>query len=175
MKKIINNAIILLVKTYYKLKDVIMTIKKAKLNDFENIKYIVETTINTVYPKYYPSGAVDFFLKHHSDENIKMSIEADEVYLFYDNNTIIGTGTINRNDIDRLFILPEFQGKGYGTKALDYIENEIFNKYEDVVLSASFPAFEMYRKRGYVTFEYNKLLTDNGDYLCFFNMRLKKS
>ncbi len=152
-----------------------MTIKKAKLNDFEDIKYIVETTINTVYPKYYPSGAVDFFLKHHSDENIKMSIEDDKVYIFSINNTIIGTGTINRNEIDRLFILPDFQGNGLGTKALDYFENEILKKHPDVVLSASFPAFEMYQKRGYVPFEYKKLLTDNGDYLCFFNMRLKKS
>lgn len=152
-----------------------MIIIKAQLNDFEDVKNIVQTTITTVYPKYYPSGAVDFFLNHHSDENIKKSIEDDEVYLFYENKTIIGTGTINENEIDRLFILPEFQGKGFGTKALDYFENEIFKKYEDVVLSASFPAFEIYQKRGYMTFEYNKLLTDNGDYLCFFNMRLLKS
>ena len=152
-----------------------MTIEKSTLNDFTMIKNIVHTTINTVYSKYYPSGAVDFFLKHHSDENIKKSIEDDEVYLFSENNTIIGTGTINGNEIDRLFILPEFQGKGFGTKALDYFESEIFKKHGDVTLSASFPAFEMYQKRGYMPFEYKKLLTDNGDYLCFFNMRLKKS
>ena len=150
-----------------------MTIKKSAINDFAIIKNIVQTTINTVYPKYYPGGAVDFFLKHHSDKNIKNSIEDDEVYLFSENNTIIGTGTINGNEIDRLFILPEFQGKCFGTKALDYFESEILKKYEDVVLSASFPAFEMYQKRGYVPFQYNKLLTENGDYLCFFNMRLK--
>ncbi len=151
-----------------------MTIKKSKLIDFIIIKDIVQTNINKVYPKYYPSGAVDFFLKHHSDENIKKSIEDDEVYLLSENNTIIGTGTINENEIDRLFILPEFQGKGFGTKALDYFEHEIFKKYDNVTLSASFPAFEIYQKRGYVPFEYNKILTDNGDYLCFFNMRLKR-
>ena len=152
-----------------------MKITKATIKDFETIKHIVHTTINAIYPKYYPCGAVDFFLKHHNDENIKKSILNDDVFLLIKNNDIVGTGTINGNEIDRLFILPEFQGKGLGTEALDYFENEIFKSHSEVTLSASFPAFNMYQKRGYVPFEYNKLLTDNGDYLCFFNMRLKKS
>lgn len=100
-----------------------MKITKATINDFETIKHIVHTTINEIYPKYYPCGAVDFFLKHHSDENIKKSILNDNVFLLFKNNDIVGTGTINGNEIDRLFILPEFQGKGLGTEALDYFEN----------------------------------------------------
>lgn len=152
-----------------------MKIEKATLKNLEDIKNIVSITIETIYPKYYPSGAVDFFLKHHSDENIKKSIDNEEVYIFIVDNQIIGTGTICENDIGRLFILPQFQGKGYGTIALNYLENEVFKNYNEVVLASSFPAFEMYQKRGYVPFEYHKILTDNGDYLCFLNMKLKKS
>ncbi len=151
-----------------------MTIKSATSEDFKALKNIVLSTITEVYPKYYPRGAVVFFINHHSDENIIKSIIEDQVFLFFDNNVIVGTGTIAKNEIGRLFILPQFQGKGYGSKALDFLEKVVFENYNEIVLSSSFPAFELYKKRGYTPFEYHRMATDNGDYLCYFNMKLVK-
>jgi hypothetical protein len=39
-------------------------------NYFEEVYNIVHNTIETIYPKYYPRKAVDFFHCHHSKENM---------------------------------------------------------------------------------------------------------
>lgn len=45
-----------------------MSIRQAILADLSTVKHIAETTISEIYPHYYPEGAVDFFLEHHSEE-----------------------------------------------------------------------------------------------------------
>ena len=84
-----------------------MEIKKAAINDFETVKRITATTIKEIYPKYYPNGAVSFFLMHHNDNNILNDIENGYVYILSD----IGTVTIKENHINRLFVIPRHQGK----------------------------------------------------------------
>lgn len=151
-----------------------MNIIKASQNDFETVKSIIHITISKIYPKYYPAGAVDYFLKHHSDKNIQQAINNGEVYLFENDGIYVGTGSIKENDISRLFILPKYQGKGYGTQSLDFFEDIIFKSFTEIILSASFPAYSLYSKRGYQPIEYNKILTENGDYLCYHLMKLSK-
>ncbi len=57
-----------------------------------------------------------------------------------ENNKIIGYGTaakLNKNsmDIESIAILPGYQKKGYGTKLIDAIEDEIKNRsYKTVIL-----------------------------------------
>ena len=138
---------------------------------FPILKKIVQTTIDKVYPKYYPIGAVAFFKALHSDNNIIGDIENGYVYYLSDRGRVIGTVTIKENHILRLFVLQEFQHKGYGWKILDFAEEMIAKKYSDIEIDASFPAKHIYLKRGYVDKEYHKIQTDNGDYLCYDVMK----
>ena len=46
-------------------------IRKATQKDFQIIREITQATIESVYSKYYPKGAVRFFSNHHSDDRIK--------------------------------------------------------------------------------------------------------
>ena len=57
-----------------------MKIINAREADFGTVKDITQSTINAVYPHYYPKGAVDFFLAHHSDENIMRDIQNGDVF-----------------------------------------------------------------------------------------------
>lgn len=98
---------------------------------------IVEKTIQTVYPHYYPSGAVQFFLDLHSEVRIGKGMSYEEIYLVMIHGNIIGTGSIRKNEICRLFILP---------------------------------AESMYLKRGYQITSYEKIETENGDFLCYHTM-----
>lgn len=82
----------------------------------EQIAEISREAIQTVYPLYYPRGAVEYFLNYHSLDNIRKAFEKEEVYLFIVENRAVGTGTIRNNEICRLFILPKFQRKGYGSR-----------------------------------------------------------
>ena len=142
-------------------------IRAAKETDFDSVKDITQTTIWSVYPKYYPSGAVQFFSNHHSDDRIRADIVAGIVFLIEVDGTAIGTVTVADNEINRLSVLPDFQRKGYGRELMDFAEEIIRKKHDHIILDASLPAKQIYLKRGYVTAKYNMIETENGDYLCY--------
>ncbi|SDB62033.1 GNAT family N-acetyltransferase [Butyrivibrio sp. INlla16] len=142
-------------------------IRAARETDFGSVKNITQTTIWSVYPKYYPSGAVQFFSDHHSDDRIKADIDAGKVFLLEVDGNGVGTVTVSDNEINRLFVLPDFQRKGYGRELMDFAEEMIRREHDHIILDASLPAKQLYLKRGYVATKYNMIETENGDYLCF--------
>ncbi len=152
-----------------------MNLVRAMGNHLETVKFIVKNTIETIYPNYYPAGAVDFFLKHHSENTIKKAILDGSVYLLQDEDTYVGTGSINKNEIGRIFVLPQYQGKGYGTALMNELEKIIYRNYTEIILDASLPAYEMYIHRGYVPMEYHSIKTENGHYLCYHVMKKSRS
>ena len=149
-----------------------MRIAQAELNEFSFIKNITQKTINEIYPKYYPAGAVEFFLQHHSDDNIINDIKQGKVYILQnDFDEYVGTVTVDGNEIHRLFVLPEFQHNGFGRALMDHAEIVIAQNYSEVIIDASLPAKRIYRKRGYVETDYRTIIADNGDFLCYDVMR----
>ena len=147
----------------------------VKATDTELVKKLSHETIKAVYPHYYPKGAVDFFLAHHSSEHIAKDIEEGNTWLIYDNDTVVGTVTVNDSEINRLFVPPEYQGKGYGRALMEFAEKLVFGKYEYAELSASLSAKSIYIKNGYITTEYHIIDCENGDKLCFDTMKKRKS
>ena len=76
-----------------------MSIKQAVLSDLSIVKKISEVTISEIYPHYYPKGAVDFFLTHHSEANILSDIRLNRVFLCLDTKqNVVGTVTIKTNE-----------------------------------------------------------------------------
>ena len=145
-----------------------MSIRQSVLTDLSIIKNISEITISEIYPHYYPKGAVDFFLEHHSEENILDDIKKKRVFLCLDTlQNTIGTITVKDNEICRLFVLPIYQGKGFGTEMLDFAERIISEQYHKVVLDVSLPAKKIYLKRGYKEIKFNIITTRDNDYLCY--------
>lgn len=150
-----------------------MRIYEAKAEDFETIVKIVHTTINTIYPMYYPDDVVKYFLNHHSNENIKKAMNNEKIMLVNDGSgNVVGTGTLYNNEIKRMFILPQYQGKSYGAQLLEKLEQlAIDDGHETVVLSASLPAYGLYIDRGYIPIKYNKIITEKGQALCYNEMK----
>ena len=149
-----------------------MEIRKAEAAELSLVKDIAHRTIAAVYPHYYPEGAVKFFLDHHSAEHIMKDIKAGEVYLLTDDcGHTAGTVTINGNEINRLFVLPEFQGKGLGSRLLVFAEDLISVSYDAAELSASLPAKAIYLKKGYVFMSFHTIAAENGDFLCYDYMK----
>lgn len=146
-------------------------ITKATQNDLHTIYEIVQATIAAVYPHYYPEGAVRFFCEHHSTDRIMSDIKSGCVYILYSGDAPAATVTINANEINRLFVLPAYQGRGYGRSLMEFSEREISLHYEFAELSSSFSAQEMYQKLGYIPFDFRKIACENGDWLCYAQMR----
>lgn len=145
---------------------------QANTGDLETVKTITYDTIEGIYPNYYPRGAVDFFLAHHREENIRADIEEGIVYLLTDDDgDSAGTVTIKNNEILRLFVLPEYQGRGYGRELMNFAENKVAGQYDEIVIDASLSAKPIYLKRGYREMEYHIIKTDSGDCLCYDVMK----
>lgn len=145
-------------------------IKLAQTEDIKVTQNIVYKTISEIYPNYYPKEVVDFFLGHHSEENIMKDIQTGNVYLLYKEDECVGTGTIEGDYMNRVFILPSHQGKGYGTIMMDFIENKIAQSFNKVYIDSSLPAFNIYIKRGYVPMKYTEEPVENNRVLCFHTM-----
>ena len=145
-------------------------IELRQTEDSAMVAKIAAETIRAIYPRYYPAGAVEFLAELHSQMEVEKVKNKEEIFLAAVQSEIVGTGSIRKNEICRLFILPEYQGKGYGSRLMDILEKRIFEKYGKVHVDASFPAESMYLKRGYEISAFEKIETINGDYFCYHTM-----
>ena len=148
-----------------------MEIKEYNVSYFEDIFEIVHKTIEEIYPKYYPRTAVDFFHNHHSKENMEEQLPNEFTLIVFENNKPIGTGTLSRDEIKRFFILPEFQGKGYGKTLLEKLEKHIeSDKYDSFILDSSLSSVEFYLKNGYSYRNYKTMDLNDGNFLSYLEM-----
>lgn len=99
--------------------------------------------------------------------NIGQDIENENVYVFFDNDVPVGTGSLSGNHITRVYVLPEYQGRGYGTFIIRQLENEIKKTYKSSVLDASLPAVMLYEKLGYKTLNHSKYIVKNDVVLVY--------
>lgn len=149
---------------------------KATEKDLEQIVALVQETIQTIYPNYYPKEVVDFFRGLHCRENIAKDIKDGLVGVIKQDNEMIGTGCSKDNHITRVYVKPTCQMQGYGSYIMQCLENEIGLKHETVVLDASLPASHLYEKRGYKTIKHERWEVENGVILVYEVMekRLEK-
>ena len=65
-----------------------------------------------------------------------------------DGEVIIGTGCYDGDHITGVYVLPDYQKRGCGSKIIDCLEAEISKKYDTVSLDASLSAVCLYEHRG---------------------------
>ena len=145
-------------------------IRLAKDMDLKTVLQITRDTISKIYPKYYAKGVVDFFLQHHKQDNILEDIRNGCVWLLETDEYFAGTVTIKENAVNRLFVLPEFQSQGFGSRLMDFAEDKIAENYSRIHIDSSLAAKEMYLKRGYKEKRTCKIEADNGDILVYDEM-----
>lgn len=140
---------------------------EAAPQDCNEIYNLVQETIRTIYPKYYPMEVVDFFSDLHSPDNIKQDIENRTVVLFYEEDMLIGTGTCKEDHITRVFVRPMYQAQGYGSQIMQCLEEKAAGEYAKVCLDASLPACQFYERRGYVTVRHETWNCENDVVLVY--------
>lgn len=150
-----------------------MTYKPATNKDIQAVYDVVQHTIKIVYPKYYPAEVVDFFCEHHSKDAIAKDIENGYVSVLKIDEKIVATGCFVDNHITRVYVLPEYQKKGYGTFIIKSIEAQIAKKYDRAYLDASLPAAALYEKLGFSTIKHERFPVKNGVILAYEVMEKK--
>lgn len=141
--------------------------ERATIKNIDTIYNLVQNTIKTIYPKYYPREVVDFFCNLHSKENIKKDIENGSVGILIVDGRIIGTGSYEKNHITRVYIKPEYQDRGYGSYIMQHLEEDIARNYDRACLDASLPASTIYEHRNYVTIRHEKWKCENDVVLVY--------
>ena len=133
----------------------------------EQIVKLVQDTIKAIYPNYYPQEVVDFFCEHHCRENIVRDINCGNVGVLVVDHQVVGTGSHEENHITRVYVSPEYQGKGYGSFIIGELENVIRSSYDKVCLDASLPASHLYEKLGYQTIRHGREQVEHGVVLVY--------
>lgn len=123
----------------------------ADLDMADAVYNVLHTTIETIYPKYYPKEVTEFFCRHHSREHILEGIASGNMGVLMEDNVIVGTGCFDGNHITGVYVLPAYQKRGCGSRIMDYLEAEIAKRHDTAVLDASLPAACLYENRGYRT------------------------
>ena len=111
---------------------------KATEKDLEQITALVQETIKTIYPNYYPKEVVDFFSELHCMENIRKDVEDGRVGVLKTDNGIVGTGCYKENHITRVYVKPTAQKQGYGSYIMQCLENEGSSAYLRIVVKKMF-------------------------------------
>ncbi len=148
-----------------------ITYRKATSEDADKICYVVKHTKAVIYPDYYTQAVVNFINGLNSIKNIKKDIEQNRIYVLVKDGEIIGTGSRTDNHITRVYVLPEYQGQGFGGMLMDELEKEIFDSFDDCVLEASLPACIFYENRGYKTVRHVKEDIGGGKCMVYEIMR----
>lgn len=131
-----------------------MEYRKATLDEAQIVCNIVRGTKGEVYPHYYTQEVVDFFGRLHSIENITRDVADGNVDVLIADGKIVGTGSRDENHITRVYVLPEYRAKGYGTRLLLSIEMFYADKrYELFTSTKSEANLRMYRRLGYQEFD----------------------
>ncbi|WP_297566818.1 GNAT family N-acetyltransferase [uncultured Faecalibaculum sp.] len=134
-----------------------MEIRKADMDMADEIRRVLQITIQTVYPRYYPKEVVDFFCRHHSLEHVLNCIQTGNMRVVMEGERILGVGALDGNHITGLYVLPECQGTGCGTRLMEALEKEISRICRTAVLEASLPGMMLYEHRGYRTIGHGML------------------
>jgi GNAT superfamily N-acetyltransferase len=147
------------------------TIRQATAADLSVIHQLICATIRAVYPYYYPTGVVESFIGFHAPEHIAADIEAGNVWVIEQDAHIVGTGTAAGNELGRMYVTPACRGQGLGTQLLNHLESVIARTHATAVLDASWPAFKLYRNRGYTPVGFIEFTTESTQILTYFTMQ----
>lgn len=148
--------------------------RKATSNEAGRVCHIVRHTKDMIYPDYYTQEVVEYVDRYYTFEIIKSDIEQGITRVLVKDGEIIGTGSLTGNHIMRVYVLPEYQGQGFGSKIMDELEKEIFAGFDDCVLESSLPACIFYENRGYKTVNHVKEDIGNGKCMIYEIMRKVK-
>jgi len=138
-------------------------------HNLDEVYSLIVNTVEKCYFEYYPREAVDFFISYHNKEAIIS--EGNNTIILKDGNKIVATGTLIDTEIKRVFVLPQYQGKGYGRIIMNSLEKKAKNGgYKITELHSSLFAKKFYDKLGYKMFKIGKTEVKNNEILYFQRM-----
>lgn len=93
--------------------------------------------------------------------------QKDSIYMFYDGEKFVGSSIVKEQDIDDIFVVPEYQGRGYGKEIVKATINLALDrnctKITLGVVAWNKAAIKLYKSLGfeiYQSFEHRRLINE---------------
>lgn len=134
-----------------------MIIRRFENKDAEKVSSLIIHTVRISNIEDYSVELMEELIKHQQAENVLERAGWTHFYVAQDGNEIIGCGAIgpywgkeDESSLFTIFVLPEYQGKGIGTKIIETLEkDEYFLRSKRIEIPSSITAVNFYRKFGY--------------------------
>jgi GNAT superfamily N-acetyltransferase len=127
-----------------------MKIRKFHREDAPQVSRVIRKAPLEVNSTDYPEKVIRFMCDLFTPRNLIDISHRRDMYVVVHNNKVLAMGSLRGNEIMTVFVDPRFQGKGIGTKVMDFLELiEAKRGHRSIKLSSSITAHTFYRKRGY--------------------------
>ena len=132
-------------------------IRKFKESDAKIVSALIARTLREVNIKDYSAEYIERDVKALNPEFLIKRIQWMHSYVACEDDKVVGCGSISpywgkedESILFTIFVLPEYQGKGIGTKIIETLEkDEFFLRAKRIEIPASITACQFYRKLGY--------------------------
>ena len=149
-----------------------MVIRRVNENEFQQVADLIARSVtNTAFAKFYPDKSINYIKESLNADGIKKRASWTHFYVLEDDNKLVACGAIGpywgsetESSLFTIFVDDVQQGKGYGTKIIQVLEqDEYFKRATRIEVPAAMSAIPFYRKMGY-EHKNGELIYDNGHF-----------
>lgn len=135
-----------------------MIIEIINERQYEETAKMIERSVRfSQFAKFYPQAEIEKVVKTLDTKGVKERASWTHLYVAVENSIVVGCGAIGEywgskteSSLFSIFVDPEYQGKGYGRKIIETLEqDELFKRAKRIEVPASMSAIPFYRKMGY--------------------------
>ncbi len=132
-------------------------IRRFQASDAEEVSKLIIKTLRTSNIKDYSEEYIERDVKMFTPDGVINRASWTHFYVIIEDESIVGCGAIgpywgkeDESSLFTIFVLPEYQGKGLGSKIIETLEkDEYFLRAKRVEIPASITGCEFYKKMGY--------------------------
>jgi len=155
-----------------------MEIRKSTKNDIEQIKIILDRNFDEIMSRHHSKVVIEKYKSYNTLESLSNQLTWKAVYVAEQNCKVVGTGAFvdfgnadkHKYSVSNLYIMPEYQFKGIGTRIFNYLLHEARSIEADSLhVPSSKNAISFYEKYGFVI---DEIQNDAEDEITWLTMKL---